>query len=271
MKHYFLIAKDVGDLTAILCAKLEDNQAKPMPVLSRMMAQVPAAAAAHADRDRGFHRRLQPHQCRRRERVPARPDQSDPHFPSRAEIQSRVPSRRHAHRHPLAQADRPVDARERGGEPAVPRNPDLEERRRDRAAADERGRRARPLRARLRPDRRDDAVQHVSPLHGGRASPALHRRAFRHRCRPHRGHQVRQRADAHHSAAASGTALCRAVPARHRQGPDRGSFDRRRARGAPVLSPARLLGGGDRNRRLADRGASRDVVASPSRATCPTA
>src|SRR3982075_3184876 len=39
MKHYFLIAKDVGDLTAILCAKLEDEQAKPAPVLSRMMAR----------------------------------------------------------------------------------------------------------------------------------------------------------------------------------------------------------------------------------------
>src|SRR5499433_78277 len=39
MKHYFLIAKDVGDLTAILCAELEDSQAKPMPVLSRMMAK----------------------------------------------------------------------------------------------------------------------------------------------------------------------------------------------------------------------------------------
>ncbi len=39
MKHYFLIAKDVGDLTAILCAELEDRQAKPMPVLSRMMAK----------------------------------------------------------------------------------------------------------------------------------------------------------------------------------------------------------------------------------------
>src|SRR6516165_1873487 len=40
MKHYFLIAKDVGDLTAILCAKLEDSQAKAMPVLSRMMAKL---------------------------------------------------------------------------------------------------------------------------------------------------------------------------------------------------------------------------------------
>src|SRR5215475_7635328 len=29
MKHYFLVAKDVGDLTAILRAKLEDQQAKP--------------------------------------------------------------------------------------------------------------------------------------------------------------------------------------------------------------------------------------------------
>src|ERR1700760_2218578 len=39
MKHYFLVAKDVGDLTAILCAKLENEQAKPVPVLSRMMAR----------------------------------------------------------------------------------------------------------------------------------------------------------------------------------------------------------------------------------------
>ncbi|MGC1822373.1 MAG: nucleotidyltransferase domain-containing protein, partial [Pseudolabrys sp.] len=31
MKHYFLIAKDVGDLTAILCAELEDSHAKSVP------------------------------------------------------------------------------------------------------------------------------------------------------------------------------------------------------------------------------------------------
>jgi [protein-PII] uridylyltransferase len=36
MKHYFLIAKDVGDLTAILCAGLEERQAKPAAVLSRL-------------------------------------------------------------------------------------------------------------------------------------------------------------------------------------------------------------------------------------------
>jgi [protein-PII] uridylyltransferase len=38
MKHYFLTAKQVGDLTAILCARLEELQAKPAPVLSRVMA-----------------------------------------------------------------------------------------------------------------------------------------------------------------------------------------------------------------------------------------
>src|ERR1700758_3769662 len=40
MKHYFLTAKDVGDLTAILCAGLEERQAKPAPVLSRVMARL---------------------------------------------------------------------------------------------------------------------------------------------------------------------------------------------------------------------------------------
>jgi [protein-PII] uridylyltransferase len=40
MKHYFLIAKDVGDLTAIVCAELEDRQAKPAPALSRMIAKL---------------------------------------------------------------------------------------------------------------------------------------------------------------------------------------------------------------------------------------
>ena len=40
MKHYFLIAKDVGDLTAILCADLEDSHAKSVPVLSRLMARL---------------------------------------------------------------------------------------------------------------------------------------------------------------------------------------------------------------------------------------
>src|SRR5271163_709134 len=40
MKHYFLTAKHVGDLTAILCAALEERQAKPAPVLSRVIARL---------------------------------------------------------------------------------------------------------------------------------------------------------------------------------------------------------------------------------------
>jgi [protein-PII] uridylyltransferase len=40
MKHYFLTAKHVGDLTAILCAGLEERQAMPPPVLSRILARL---------------------------------------------------------------------------------------------------------------------------------------------------------------------------------------------------------------------------------------
>lgn len=35
MKHYFLVSKDVGDLTRILCAALEDQQAKEAPGLTQ--------------------------------------------------------------------------------------------------------------------------------------------------------------------------------------------------------------------------------------------
>lgn len=39
MKHYFLVAKDVGDLTAILCSALEEHQAKPVPLLNRVLSK----------------------------------------------------------------------------------------------------------------------------------------------------------------------------------------------------------------------------------------
>ncbi len=38
MKHYFLIAKDVGDLTAIVCAALEERQTKPRAMFDRFFA-----------------------------------------------------------------------------------------------------------------------------------------------------------------------------------------------------------------------------------------
>jgi [protein-PII] uridylyltransferase len=40
MKHYFLIAKDVGDLTAIVCAALEEKQAKGRPVIDRFVGRL---------------------------------------------------------------------------------------------------------------------------------------------------------------------------------------------------------------------------------------
>jgi [protein-PII] uridylyltransferase len=39
MKSYFLIAKDVGDLTAIVCAELEARQTKKRPMLDRMFGR----------------------------------------------------------------------------------------------------------------------------------------------------------------------------------------------------------------------------------------
>ncbi|WP_342359855.1 [protein-PII] uridylyltransferase [Terrarubrum flagellatum] len=40
MKRYFLIAKDVGDLTAIVCAALEAREAKPRAMLDRIMGRL---------------------------------------------------------------------------------------------------------------------------------------------------------------------------------------------------------------------------------------
>jgi len=40
MKHYFLIAKDVGDLTRIVCAALEERAIKRAPVFSRVLGSI---------------------------------------------------------------------------------------------------------------------------------------------------------------------------------------------------------------------------------------
>ena len=50
MKHYFLVAKDVGDLTAIVCAALEERHTKPTPVFDRFIGRLrrPARVIAAA-------------------------------------------------------------------------------------------------------------------------------------------------------------------------------------------------------------------------------
>ncbi len=40
MRHYFLVAKDVGDLTRIFCAVLEANQVKRAPRMSRLLSRL---------------------------------------------------------------------------------------------------------------------------------------------------------------------------------------------------------------------------------------
>jgi len=49
MKHYFLVAKDVGDLTAIVCAALEERQAKRAPVFDRFIGRLRRSTRAIAD------------------------------------------------------------------------------------------------------------------------------------------------------------------------------------------------------------------------------
>ena len=61
MKHYFLIAKDVGDLTAIVCAALEARQAKPRAMLDRFSAASAAAGAADSRRADFVHRQRPRH------------------------------------------------------------------------------------------------------------------------------------------------------------------------------------------------------------------
>ena len=138
MKHYFLIAKDVGDLTRIVCAELEDSQQKPEPVLNRLVARL---------RPRSRNRKL-------RETADFIIDRNritiaDPGVFERDPVNlirlfrlaqpapTGVPPGCDAAGHALAQADRQCAAGQPRGQPAVRRDPDRQERRRDRVARDE--------------------------------------------------------------------------------------------------------------------------------------
>ena len=226
MKHYFLVAKDVGDLTTILCSALEIEQVKPSPGLTQL---------------------LNPLSWRTRRRIRATSDfridngrlnvadadvfKRDPvnliRFFAKAEQTG-------AFFHPdavrlLRRSLRLIDDKLRndpGGQPHLPRDAVLGQEPRADAAAHERGRRARPLRARVRQGRVDDAVQHVPPLHGGRASDPHRRRAVRHRARRRR--RAASAVDRDHQDHPEPPRAVRGrVPARHRQGPHRGPLDGR--------------------------------------------
>lgn len=55
MKHYFLVTKDVGDLTGIVCAALEDQHLKETPHLSRLLKSPPLLPETYkAAAEQGF-------------------------------------------------------------------------------------------------------------------------------------------------------------------------------------------------------------------------
>ena len=243
MKHYFLIAKDVGDLTAILCAGLESRQAMPVPVLNRMVAKLRPRPRAQQLPGNAFfddYNRINIISDKVFERDPVNLIRIF-HIALKHKLAFHPDAMRAAARS-LRLIDKSVRER-RGSQSPVSGNPDGARRRRGRAAAHERGRRAGHVHPRLRPRRVDDAVQHVSSLHGRRASAALRRRAGRDRGRHQSGIRTRQRPHAQHSAASSRSALRRAVSARHRQGPDRGSFNRRCAHRATARTALRARAG----------------------------
>ena len=269
MKHYFLVAKDVGDLTRIVCAVLEEREAKNAPRLNRLFRGIRARRARAQGLER-FRGRARPHQRRFGRCVRARSGQPDPHL-SRGRTQRHpVPPRCAPPDQQVAAAHRQQAAARSRGEPAVPGDPLRPGRRRIGAPRHERGRRARPLHPRLRQDRRDDAVQHVPPLHGGRASHPRDRSAVGH---PHR--QAGRRASALRQAAAGDQgpdgADRRALPARHRQGAAGGPFDRRRQGGAKALSALRAERAIRPSSSPGWSSSTSPCRRSPSRATSPTA
>ena len=164
MKHYFLIAKDVGDLTAIVCAALEERHAKTDACV-RPPCRAPAEAHPRDRGSQGFQGRQRSRQRRPRRRFRTRSCQPHPAVLDRRSVESANSSRRDPACHTVLEAHRRPLARGQGGEPAFSRDPYLAQRARNRAPPHERSWRARPVHPRFRPRRRHDAILDVPPLH----------------------------------------------------------------------------------------------------------
>ena len=148
MKHYFLVAKEVGDLTRIFCAALEEHHGKPVPALNRFLrlgrkrrTKVPGTTDFVVENDRIT---VADDKVFARDpvnliRVFHLADANDLQFhPEAMQLITRSlgADRRHASRRPR-------------GQPAVSRDPVVAEERRAGAPRHERDRRARPLHPRL--------------------------------------------------------------------------------------------------------------------------
>ena len=113
MRAYFLVAKDVGDLTRIFCAALEEQHKKPRPSLSRIL---PGFLRPRSP-ERRFLCREWPAE-RQSRHLPPGPRQHPAHVPYRRHQGRGHPSRCAAHRDPLAGPDHRRGARKSGGQSA---------------------------------------------------------------------------------------------------------------------------------------------------------
>ena len=123
MKHYFLVAKEVGDLTRIVCAALEMKQLKRLPRARHAACAASPRRGAQAAAHLRLPHRERPHQRRRQGRVRKRdPVNFIRLFAARRRAPCLVLSRRRCSSvAPLAAADRRHAAQRTRGEPAVPR------------------------------------------------------------------------------------------------------------------------------------------------------
>ena len=241
MKRYYLVAKDVGALTRIFCAALEEQQQRPprfsLPRFGFGRRKV-NGFVVQGNRlnigDSGLFER--------------EPDPDARAVPLGAGARARHAPAGAGGGHAPSRADRPEGARGSGGQPAVPRHAVLAQGPGADPDPDERDRPARPFHPGLRAHRRADAAQPLPRLHGRRAHDPRDRHPLADRERPARRRAADlDRGDA--QAALAARALCRGVPARHRQGPGGDHSELGEAgRQAPVpaLGPAR--------RRHRDRG-----------------
>ena len=147
----------------------------------RPVHRAPEAEHPRDRRHKGLQGRERSHQHHPRRRLRARSGESDPPVLDRRPFEPAHSPGCDETGHAVAEARRRRLAGESRGQPAFPRDPDLQAFAGDGAQAHERGRRARPLHSRFRPGRRHDAVLDVSSLYDRRAPAADRRRAQRDR------------------------------------------------------------------------------------------
>jgi [protein-PII] uridylyltransferase len=167
MKAYFRTAKDVGDLTAIVCAGLEARHAKPRPVLDRMLRSLRRRRTQLESDDFVVDN----------DRINVRDDQAFARDPVNLVRMFWLADRHNMPIHPDATrlASRSMNLigprlrRDPEANGSSWRSSQSQNAPGGGAASHERDRHTRPLHPRLRARRGDDAVQHVSSLHRRRA------------------------------------------------------------------------------------------------------